>query len=447
MDAASQDSIAKHKGRQKMTRTSTAFCLAVVLNSFGTSLACADDFPNRPEVALASQPLVDVLSPSGMSALVDRALTNSPVVQQALAEVQKAKGLRYQSTRSPNPVAGYSASEIGNEGRGGQQGVFWSQTFRRREKLDLNDQIGSWDVQAATWQWQAEQKRIAGNVQIRWYTAAAAAKQVELLNQLQEVLEAAVRTTKQLLDAGESSRTPYLQAQLELRRNVLQIRNAESSLEAARKQLAAVAAVSVFELPMQFDGLNDSLGNLDQDSYTTDLLVNSPELHLARARISQHQSNVCRQQVEPKTDLQTQFSVQYDDSTQDTVSGIQIGLTLPLFDRNKGNISAASADYIRATEEVRRKELELTRKAAAVYRDFIVANREVETIDAELMPLAKENLKMASQSFRAGETDYQSLLTAQRSYVELIVSRIDALRRVRQAEAVLNASLLADAGT
>lgn len=429
-----------------MTRTSTALTLAAILTCLRPSLASAEEFPNSPEVNVASQPLVNVLPASGMSSLVEQALSNSPVVQQALAEVQKAKGLRYQSTRSPNPVAGYTASEVGNEGRGGQQGVFWSQTFRRREKLDLNDQIGGWDVEAATWQWQAEQKRVAGNVQIHWYAAAAAAKQVELLNQLQDVLEAAVKTTKNLLDAGESSRTPYLQAQLELRRNALQIRNAESSLEAARKQLAAAAAVSVLELPMQFSGLSDSLGYLDEDSYTADLLANSPELHLARARISQHQSNVCRQQVEPKTDLQTQFSVQYDDSTQDTVSGFQIGVTLPLFDRNKGNISAASADYIRATQEVRRKELELTRNAAAVYRDLVIANREVETIDAELLPLAQENLKMATQSFRAGESKYQSLLTAQRSYVELIVSRIDALRRVRQAEATLKASLLADAG-
>lgn len=322
--------------------------------------------------------------------------------------------------------------------------MFWSQTFRRREKLDLNDQIGSWDVEAANWQWQAEQKRVAGTVQIRWYAAAAAARQIELLNKLQDVLNGAVTTTKALLDAGESSRTPHLQAQLELRKNALQIRNAESSLEAARKQLAAVAAISAHELPMQFDGLTASLGFVEEGAYIADLLASSPELHLARARISQHQSNVCRQQVEPKTDLQTQFSVQYDDATNYTVSGIQVGVTLPLFDRNKGNISAASADYLRACQEVRRKELELTRRAAAIYRDFVVANREAETIASELLPLAQENLKTTTRSFQVGEAEYQSLLTAQRSYVDLIVSRIDSLRRMRQAEAMLNSWILAD---
>jgi len=425
---------------------SAALTCAAILACFCQVSGFADEIAvDHTSTDVGNEFVVDFPT-TDMSSLLQTALNNSPSVQQALADVQKAKGLRFQSTRSPNPVAGYTASEVGNEGRGGQQGVFWSQTFRRREKLDLNDQIGGWDVEATNWQWQAEQKRVAGTVQIRWYSAAAASRQIELLNKLQAVLNSAVTTTKGLLDAGESSRTPHLQAQLELRRNALQIRNAESSLEAARQQLAAVAAVSVHELPMQFDGLIESLGYADQDSYLADLLANSPELHLARARISQHQSNVCRQQVEPKTDLQTQLSVQYDDATKYTVSGVQIGVTLPLFDRNKGNISAASAVYLRACQEVRRKELELTRRAAAIYRDFVVANREVETIDADLLPLALDNLKTTTQSFKVGEAEYQSLLTAQRSYVELIVSRIDSLRRMRQAEAMLNSWLLADDG-
>lgn len=394
--------------------------------------------------AIADEETALLRPASEITSLVQTALTNSPAVQQSLADVQKAKGLRFQSTRSPNPVAGYTASEVGNEGRGGQQGIFWSQTFRRSEKLDLNHQIGSWDVEASVRAWQAQQKRVTGNVQLRWYAAAAAAEQITLLKKLQKVLQNAVNTTKSLSDAGETSRTPYLQAQLELRRNELNIRNAESELEAARKQLAAVVGASVLDIPLEFSGLSDSIQVADEDFYLTDLLSNSPELHLVRARISQHQSNVCRQQVEPKTDLQTQFSVQYDDATNYTVSGIQLGVTLPLFDRNQGNISAANADYLRAIQEVRRKEMELGTRAAAAYRDYTVASREVATIVAELVPLAKENLKATLQSFRIGESTYQSLLTAQRSYVELMVSRIDALRRVRQAEAMLNSYLLAD---
>lgn len=429
------DGMVKPRGRIQMTWMSTYLACTAIF----AGLSAAD--------VMAEDELITVAPASDISSLVEIAMINSPSVQQALADVQKAKGIRYQSTRSPNPVAGYTASEIGNDGRAGQQGVFWSQTFRRSEKLHLNNQIGRWDVEATTWAWQAEQNRVTGNVRIRWYTAAAVAKKINLLMQLQEVLESAVKQTKAMFDAGESGRTPHLQAQLELRRIQLQIRNTESSLEAARKQLASAVATSVDALPCEFQGLDESQGSMDEASYLLDLLANSPELHLSRARISQHQSNVCRQQIEPKTDLQTQFSVQYDDSTDDTVSGIQLGVTLPLFDRNKGNISAANADYLKACQEVRRKEYELSQQAAGVHRDFTVADREVQTIDSELLPLAKENLKVSSESFRAGEATYQSLLTAQRSYVELIVSRIDAQRRTRQAEAMLNSYLMADEAT
>ena len=68
----------------------------------------------------------------------------------------------------------------------------------------------------------------------------------------------------------------------------------------------------------------------------------------------------------------------------------------------------------------------------------------METIDTELLPLAQDNLKATSESFKLGESNYQNLLTAQRSYVELIISRIDALGRARQAEAMINSYLLAE---
>ncbi|MEZ6131973.1 MAG: TolC family protein [Planctomycetaceae bacterium] len=405
------------------------------------SPAATDSLPTPEIVTLET---ITPLFEPAMQSVVQQAIDNSPAIQQALADVQKARGLRFQSTRSPNPVAGYSAAEVGNEGYAGQQGVFWSQNFRVAEKLDLNDQIGHFDVQATTWNWQVEQARVAGSVQLAWYAAAAAAQRVALLEKLKSVLEGGVRTTKSLLDAGELGRGPYLQAQLELQQILLEIQNAESSLEGTRKQLAAIAAMPVDLLPGEFPGLNDSLGFVDEPSYIADLLANSPELHLARARIVEARYRICREQVEPVPDLQTQFSLQYDTSTKYTVGGIQLGVALPILDRNRGNISAASAEHIRACQEVRRKELELTRKSAAAYRDLAIANRDIQTIDTKLLPLAQDNLKATSDSFKLGESSYQNLLTAQRSYVELIVSRIDALRRARQAEAVIRSYLLAE---
>lgn len=381
---------------------------------------------------------------SDLHSVVELALANSPSVQKALAGVQQARGLRYQSTRSPNPVLGYSASEVGQDGKAGQQGVFLNQNFRVADKLDFNDQIGGWAVQAATWEWKAEQLRVTGNVRVRWFDAAAAGQRVELLNQLHEVLERSQAAAKSLLEAGESSRGPLLQAQLEVRRNQLAIRNAESVYGAARRQLAAVAAIDESQLPESFSGLSDSLSIPDEETFVTGLFTNSPELLQARAEVTQNQWNVRRQQVEPLPDLQTQFTVQYDNATDYTVGGIQLGWALPLFDRNRGNISAANAGHIKASHEVHRKELDLRRRAVAAYRDLTVAQRETDTIDGELIPIARENLAATTQSYKAGESTFQALLIAQRSYVELILARIDAQRRTRQAEAIILSQLLAE---
>ena len=64
-----------------------------------------------------------------------------------IADVDRARGLRWQVTRKPNPFVGYSASEVGNEGRAGQQGVYFSQEIVTANKLGLNDQVAGWEIE------------------------------------------------------------------------------------------------------------------------------------------------------------------------------------------------------------------------------------------------------------------------------------------------------------
>ena len=64
-----------------------------------------------------------------LSELESMAVSQHPEIQQSLSTVNAARGQRHQVTRKYNPVAGYQAQEVGNEGKAGQQGVFYNQTF------------------------------------------------------------------------------------------------------------------------------------------------------------------------------------------------------------------------------------------------------------------------------------------------------------------------------
>lgn len=76
-----------------------------------------------------------------------------------------------------------------------------------------------------------------------------------------------------------------------------------------------------------------------------------------------------------------------------------------------GDISAASADYPRTCQAVCRKEWELTRRAAAIYRDSVVTNR-----------LAPTNA--------TGRSNAEFLATGRRCMAVVVTSHIDGTRAI-----------------
>jgi len=60
----------------------------------------------------------------------------NPTLVQAMARVQAARGLYLQVGLYPNPLIGYQGTEIGQEGRAGQQGGFLARRSSRLESCD-----------------------------------------------------------------------------------------------------------------------------------------------------------------------------------------------------------------------------------------------------------------------------------------------------------------------
>ena len=72
----------------------------------------------------------------------------------------------------------------------------------------------------------------------------------------------------------------------------------------------------------------------------------------------------------------------------------EAGVSVPLFDRNRGGIAAARADEGRAEAEVRRIELALQGRFAGVYEQYLTALRSSETYRVEILPRAEEAYKL-----------------------------------------------------
>ena len=373
------------------------------------------------------------------------AVQHNPTLEQARAETWKAYGRYVQAGLYPNPEVGYAASEVGNEGRAGQQGIYFQQEFVFGDKLALSQNIGTAERNAAEHAITLQELRVRNNVRLEYYAILTAKRNYELADQLLKVAESASHLAKLRREQGEGSRIDELQARGEQQRAGVRLLQANNGIDAAwNRMLAVVGDSTLSPQPLAGSLEKDSLPDITFDELLARLQSNSPQIQLAEARVGRAKAAYARAEVEPIPNVTLQNTVQYDDSTNFTVVGIQATLPIPIFNRNQGNMTAAENDWIRASKETKRLQLSLRRDLAERWLQFANARVQVERYKSEVLPTVSETLSLTREAYQAGEASYLQLLTAQRSYKETYREYVSSLGIAWQEAVRLNGLLLSD---
>ena len=346
---------------------------------------------------------------------------------QAAAGVQAARGQYVQAGLYPNPVIGYQASEIGDEGRAGQQGAFVSQEIVTAGKLELSRNVASQEIRQAECVWQSQRFRVLSDVRRSFYDVLVAQRAMELSQQLVRIGEEGVKLTEALIKAKEVARVDVLQARIEADSAKIFLEKARNRHAAAWRGLVAVVGDPMMPPAPLAGDLLDGMAQLGWEDTLSRLLAESPQLAVARAGVDRAEAALCRACAERTPNLDVQTSVQYDNATRDTIAGVQVGVPLPIFNRNQGNICKAQAELAAAQQEVARVQLALQQRFALVFEQYATAYGQVEKYRGDILPNAQESLKLVSAGYRQGEFSYLVLLTAQRTYFQTSLAYLDVL--------------------
>jgi cobalt-zinc-cadmium efflux system outer membrane protein len=380
-----------------------------------------------------------------LSDLEQMALRGNPTLVQAAANVEVARGRALQSGLCPNPTVGYVGDRIGAAGTAGEtQGMFIDQTIVTAGKLRLNRARDAQDVTQAEALALAQQYRVANGVRVRFYQLLAMQRLLDVRAELLKVADNAVTTTEELVNVGAANRPDLLEARIEARRERVALENARTLYDAMWQQLAAfVGEPHLSAAPLQGD--LDAVGAApDFDAALAHLLDASPELQAVRAEVEREQIGLRREQIEPIPNVQVQVANGYDFETRKDVTSVQIGLRLPIFDKNQGNIRAAQGQLARAAAEVRRVELSLRERLARQYARYRTASATAEEYRKSTLPEAREAYELYLDSFRKRRAAWPQVLVAQRTYFQASVEYIEALEELRRAEVAILGLLLVD---
>ena len=373
------------------------------------------------------------------------ALSANPTLRGAAAAVKKARGIQMQVGLLPNPTVGFTAEDVGEDGSAGQHGVFASQTFVTAGKLRLNRAVESWEVEGLRHRAEAQRLRALNGVRRQFFVALGAQRRLELAEELVTLAEEGLSAAEYLFDAEQVTRPDVLQVEIQLGEVRITRRDAELEFEGAWRRLVALAGLPDRPVDRLNGELEGPVEGHEFDALFAELLAASPELAAARARVSRARAAVCRQRAQPIPNVLTQASLAYGFGGDEPVGGLQVGLPLPVFNDNRGNVAAAVADLHRAAAEANRLELSLRARLADALRDYRRATNRVERLSEDVLPAARENLDLTEEGYRAGEFDVVRVFTARRSLFEAELARVAALADARAADVALDGLLLTDA--
>ncbi|BBC71647.1 transporter [Altererythrobacter sp. B11] len=237
------------------------------------------------------------------------------------------------------------------------------------------------------------------------------------------------RVARALVDAGKEPPLRGLRANAALAQATAALRAAEAEEEAARRSLAALFGTDI--PPAELAG-SDLLPPppIVSASQTLDVRLAEAERAIADAQLRQARA-------EGRLDPSVGVGVRQLRETGDRALVASLSVPLPLFDRNQGNVAAARSD-IQAAEARRNSVLTNTQAAIANARAALdAADARVAALAGSAINQAREALRLAELSYRAGKSSLIELLDAQQAYSETQAELIAARRARAEAQATL----------
>lgn len=372
------------------------------------------------------------------------ALANNPTLVQANAQLQGEQGAAYQAGLPFNPVIGYTSEQIGVNGTAGEtQGAYVAQEIVTGGKLRLSRAKYAQRAQIAATNAQAQQQRVLNDVRAQFYRTLAAQRVVEIHGRLVANGEDNLQTHREMLNLGQTTASAVLQAEVELRRDQLKLKDTENDRQQAWRTLAALAGVPHLSSAALEDHLTTTQEPLDYDSALGQLLSCSPELVAAWQKIRHDEIQLERERVQPIPNVLVDARVGRNfEAGGQTTAGVNIGLPIPFFDKNRGTIQQAQADLNRAHADARRLELELQTRLAAQYRTYLSAWQRIEEYQATMLPKAEEATDLLRQSYKDRRATWVDVLTAQRLHMMLETEFVDSLKTYRETDIAIRGMLL-----
>lgn len=385
-------------------------------------------------IALASP------APQFTMAEVERlAAERHPAIREAEARVDEARGLARQAGTMRNPVAGVLTDDLGTgDGQpAGKYGVFVEQLVPLNGRLATAREAGEALVAMREAELLAARRRVQADVRARYVEVAGAAERLAQREALVTLAGEGVDIAGKLFNVGLIDRADVLDAEAAAAEQRLHRDEARAALDAAWARLTLSAGGQTLDRT-RAPALESALAELAHDSARARVISENPSLESARREVARQRALVTVAQRGTWPELSLKGEAWFDrervapGQARGWGFGAEAGIRVPLFDRNAGNMLAATAGVRVAEAALEHQQLQLEDAFARVWQAYASALARVQTLEKDVLPRAEESHRLYLANFQQMASPYPQVLVAQERVIRLreeLVTAREALWR------------------
>ena len=365
---------------------------------------------------------------------------NNPTLKQAAAIIRRSQAQATQAGFYPNPTVGYQGEQIrGGSYGGGEQGAFISQTIVLGGKLGFRRNVYDQQKQSDAIAANAQTYRVHADVNKAFYSTLASQETVLARRRLLRVALDAVETVHQLANVGQADAPDILQAEVETEQAKVDYEAAQRGFLQNFKLLASLAGQPSLP-PAPLSAALDEVPEIDTAGIVNTIIQDSPAVKQAQQEVGIADARVSDARRELIPDLQLKAGEQYNFEKVSDIprkaagpqSFATVGVNLPVWNRNQGNIHAAEAQREVAQHGVERTQLSLRQEAEPLVQNYLSARFEADRYRTALIPRAKRAYELYLQKYQNMASAYPQVLVSQRTLFQLQINYINALNSVWQ---------------
>jgi cobalt-zinc-cadmium efflux system outer membrane protein len=286
-------------------------------------------------------------------------------------------------------------------------------------------------VQAAEFALRRTRIELATAVRNGYFDVLVAQQRVRYARLLPQLAETVYRAQIELVAGGEAAAYEPLQLRVFALQAGNAVRRAENSYLAAWRQLAANLGLPQLA-PAELAGSVDApVPRVTYDAALNYLLTHHTDLAIAQTQIDKAVINLRLQRVTPIPNVNVLTVYQHDATTPpyNAAFNLQVGVPLPVFNNNRGNIVAAEAQLVSMQQTMTDTRNTLTASLAEVFQRYASNSMIAGSYRTDILSDQVRSSRGIYERFRqaGGDVDFAQVVLALQNLGQVVNDYLGAL--------------------